>query len=259
VIKGFLEQLRTAGVQPDEVITDDSPLYPSALAEIWPLAMHQLCLFHATRRVVRAVREVVKQIRRSIPLPPPASLPSLHGRLRDTAPAVNEQDAASDRYRWRLARRTASIAQAHVLRQHVSSIRAISRQLGVNRRTVEKWLKLPPPDAHLLANITAAAGLPPSVEPPPPPWHDWDQVRRVREELRLRRTLFLHRSENLTLDEQATLADLLASPVGDELRVARGFLEAWFAIGRMKMANPVRQPTLSIATTCGRATRKRRS
>jgi hypothetical protein len=43
--------LRAAGIQPDEAITDDSRLYPSALAEIWPTAVHQLCSFHATRRV----------------------------------------------------------------------------------------------------------------------------------------------------------------------------------------------------------------
>jgi transposase-like protein len=76
-VKAFLETLRVAGIQPDEVITDDWRLYPSALAEIWPTAVHQLCLFHATRRVVRAVNDVVKQIRRAIPVPPPTSLPSL--------------------------------------------------------------------------------------------------------------------------------------------------------------------------------------
>jgi hypothetical protein len=159
-IKAFLEQLRAAGIQPDEVITDDSPLYPSALAEIWPLAAHQLCLFHATRRVVRAVSDVVKQIRRSIPVPPPGSVPSLHGRLRDKPPTIDEHDGDSERYRWRLARRTLGIAQAHALRQHISSVRAISRQLGVNRRTIEKWLKLAPPDPRLAAELVAAAELP---------------------------------------------------------------------------------------------------
>ena len=60
MVKAFLERLRDAGVSPDEVITDDSRLYPSVLAEVWPTARHQLCLFHATRRVVRAVGELVK-------------------------------------------------------------------------------------------------------------------------------------------------------------------------------------------------------
>jgi len=44
MIKTFLERLRAAGVTPDEVITEDSRLYPSVLAEVWPPARHQLCL-----------------------------------------------------------------------------------------------------------------------------------------------------------------------------------------------------------------------
>jgi len=83
------------------------------------MAVHQLCLLHATRRVVRAVNDVVKQIRRSLPVPPPASLPSLLGRFRETPPAADQHDADSERYRWRLARRTAGIAQAHALHQHI--------------------------------------------------------------------------------------------------------------------------------------------
>jgi hypothetical protein len=229
-IKAFLETLRAAGIQPDEVITDDSRLYPSALAEIWPTAVHQLCLFHATRRVVRAVNEVVKQIRRAIPTPPPASLPSLLGRFRDTPPSADQHDADSERYRWRLARRTAGITQAHALHQHISSARAIGRQLGVNHGTIREWLKLTPPEPAIVAELAATAELMPVPEPPPPPWRDWDEVRRVREDLRLHRTLFLHQTENLTRDERQTLDDLLAGPVGSELRVARTFLETWFGI-----------------------------
>jgi hypothetical protein len=89
--------LRAAGIQPDEVITDDARLYPSALAEICPTAVHQLCLFHATRRVVRALNDVVKQIRRSIPTPPPAILPRLLGRFRQTPPEADQHDADSER------------------------------------------------------------------------------------------------------------------------------------------------------------------
>jgi hypothetical protein len=212
------------------VITDDSRLYPSALAEIWPMAAHQLCLFHATRRVVRAVNDVVKQIRRSIPVPPPASSPSLLGRFRETPPTADQHDADSERYRWRLARRTAGIAQAHALHQTIASARAIGRQLGVNHGTIRKWLKLTPPDPSVVAELVVTAGPLPSLEPPPSPWRDWDQVRRVREDLRLHRTLFLHQTENLTREEHHILTELLAGPVGSELRVSRTFLEGWFAI-----------------------------
>src|SRR5262249_1764212 len=40
----------------------------------------------------------------------------------------------------------------------------------------------------------------------------------------------LHPAENLTAEEHLKLTNLLAGPVGGELRVARMFLEEWFAI-----------------------------
>jgi hypothetical protein len=66
MVKVFVDRLRTAGLTPDEVITDDSRLYPSVLADTWQTAMHQLCSFHATRRVVHAVNDVVTQVRRFV-------------------------------------------------------------------------------------------------------------------------------------------------------------------------------------------------
>jgi hypothetical protein len=230
MVTAFVERLRAAGVTPDEVITDDSRLYPAVLATVWPMAMHQLCLFHATRRVVRAVSDVVKQVRRTLPTPPPASAPTLLGSLRRTPPAADQHDADSERYRWRLARRTLGIAQVHALHQQISSARAIGRQLGINHGTVRQWLKLTPADPATIAELSGTPNLLPKVDPPPLPWHDWDQVRRAREDLWTQRTLFLHRTENLTDDEQQTLDELLTGPVGDQLRVARTFLEEWFAI-----------------------------
>src|ERR1700716_2229129 len=96
-IKAFIQQLQGPGLPPDEVIPDDSRLYPSVLAEIWPMAAHQLCLFHATRRVVHAVNDAVKEVRRSLPTPPPASRPTLLGSLRRTPPAADQHDADSER------------------------------------------------------------------------------------------------------------------------------------------------------------------
>jgi hypothetical protein len=230
MVKAFVDGLRAAGITPDQVITDDSRLYPSVLADTWPTAVHQLCLFHATRRVVHAVNDVVKQVRRSLPTPPPASRPTLLGTLRRTPPGPDQHDADSERYRWRLARRTLGIAQVHALHQHIWSARAIGRQLGVNHGTVRQWLKLPLPDAATIAELSSTTDVLPIVEPPPLPWHDWEEVRRVREDLRLYRTLFLHQPENLTTEERQKLADLLTGHVGGQLRVARTFLEEWFAI-----------------------------
>jgi hypothetical protein len=63
----LLERLRDAGIAPDQVITDASPLYPTALRAVWPAAAHQLCLFHETRLVVDAVAQVIQDVRATLP------------------------------------------------------------------------------------------------------------------------------------------------------------------------------------------------
>jgi hypothetical protein len=259
MVRAFINRRRAAGVNPDEVITDDSRLYPAVLTEIWPTAMHQLCLFHATRRVVRAVSDVVKQVRRSLPTPPPASKPTLLGRLRDTPPADDQHDANSERYRWRLARRTLGIAQVHALHHQISSARAIARQFGINHGTIRQWLKLTPPDPATIGELSGMPDLLPKLKPPPLPWRDWDQVRRAREDLWTQRTLFLHRDENLTAEEQQQLAGLLAGPVGLELRVARTFLQEWFAIWEDDLGRDGRRKMRSSGTRSGGQTLQRRN
>jgi transposase len=231
-VKTFLGRLKSLGIEPAEVITDDSALYPAVLAQIWPAAAHQLCLFHATRHVVEAVNAVIKRVRKALPVPPPTTAPSLHGRLRQIPLDPDQHDLTAERYRWREARRTTGIAQVHALRRQGFSERALARQLGVNRRTIHRWLKLPPPDQARVASVTEAVVrvVVASSEPPPAPWRDWDQVRRVREALRQHRTLLLRRPDHLSAEEHQIVTELLRSPAGASLRVARTFLEAWFAI-----------------------------
>jgi hypothetical protein len=79
--------------------------------------------------------------------------------------------------------------QAHALRPRIQSVRALARELGVNRITALRWLQLPPPHPTSVAELVEAAGLMPPVELPPAPWLDWDQIRRVHEDLRLHGTL----------------------------------------------------------------------
>src|SRR5215210_8372906 len=72
-VKAFLSRLQVAGVEPAEVVTDGSLLYPSVVAQVWPEAAHQLCLFHATRPVTKAVQEVYQAVRATVPRPPAPS------------------------------------------------------------------------------------------------------------------------------------------------------------------------------------------
>jgi hypothetical protein len=47
----FLRNLKNHGFSPQTVISDRSPLYPKAIAEVWPDANHQLCVFHVISEV----------------------------------------------------------------------------------------------------------------------------------------------------------------------------------------------------------------
>jgi transcriptional regulator with XRE-family HTH domain len=229
---GFLRRLRAAGISPAQVITDGAALYPSLLAEVWPTAAQQLCLFHESRRVTTAVNDVVKAVRRRLPTPPPATRPTLGGRPRHVTPPTEATDHPTRRWRWREARRAAALARVHELRGRGLSLRAIARQTGLNRRTVTAWLRSEaPPD---LAARHATLPLPvPFVEAPPPaPWTSWAEVRRVRDQLKRARSLLLRRPDHLAADEQAQLQLLLDSPSGAELRLARAFLVEWYAIWR---------------------------
>jgi transposase len=145
LVEQFLHQLREVGIQPDQVVTDGSSLYPAVLTKIWPTAAHQLCLFHETRHVTRAVLEVIQAVRRSLPTPPTKPGRRWGGRLQASPPTDNPSDPDHQRWQLRQATRQAGIAQVHTLARQGLSQRAIARQLGIHRRTVKVWLALEPP------------------------------------------------------------------------------------------------------------------
>lgn len=144
-VEQFLSNLREAGVNPDQVITDGSKLYPTVLGQVWPSAAHQLCLFHETRHVTKAVMKVVNAIRKDIPHPPPSPSTMGGGPLHDQPPSDDPSDPASQRWYWRQVDRRAKITRVHELAEQGLSQRAIARQTGHHRDTVKKWLKQPIP------------------------------------------------------------------------------------------------------------------
>src|SRR5262245_25013609 len=64
-MRRFLLMLKGHGFLPEVVITDGSPLYPPALAEVWPRARHQLCVFHALKGINEKVLDAVRRLRRA--------------------------------------------------------------------------------------------------------------------------------------------------------------------------------------------------
>jgi transposase-like protein len=62
----FLSRLKRSGLEPQVVITDGSSLYPAVLAELWPEAEHQLCVFHVIKDINEHVLDAVKRMRREL-------------------------------------------------------------------------------------------------------------------------------------------------------------------------------------------------
>ena len=67
-MRRFLQNLATWGLRPRVVVTDGSKLYPSVLAELWPAARHQLCVFHVLKDlndlILRGVRRLARALGR---------------------------------------------------------------------------------------------------------------------------------------------------------------------------------------------------
>jgi hypothetical protein len=62
-MRRFLGNLRTWGLGPKVVVTDGSNLYPAVLAEWWPDAAHQLCVFHVIKDINKLILDAVRRMR----------------------------------------------------------------------------------------------------------------------------------------------------------------------------------------------------
>jgi len=65
-LRRFLNNLKGWGFLPRVVVTDGSNLYPTVLAEVWPHALHQLCVFHVMQDLNKQVLEALKRLRRQL-------------------------------------------------------------------------------------------------------------------------------------------------------------------------------------------------
>lgn len=63
-LRRFLLTLQHWGFEPKVVVSDGSNLYPAVLAEVWPQAKHQLCVFHVLQDVTNKVLDGVRRLRR---------------------------------------------------------------------------------------------------------------------------------------------------------------------------------------------------
>jgi transposase-like protein len=59
----FLRNLQRQGLKPKAVVTDGSSLYPALLADLWPQAEHQLCVFHVMQDLNSLILDAVRRLR----------------------------------------------------------------------------------------------------------------------------------------------------------------------------------------------------
>jgi transposase-like protein len=65
-MRRFLGNLKNWGFAPKVVVTDGSNLYPTVLAEIWPDARHQLCVFHVLKDINEHVFDALRRLRQRL-------------------------------------------------------------------------------------------------------------------------------------------------------------------------------------------------
>lgn len=65
-MRRFLKNLKNRGIMPQTVISDRSPLYPQAIENAWPKAIHQLCVFHTIADLNKLVIGEVRRCGRDL-------------------------------------------------------------------------------------------------------------------------------------------------------------------------------------------------
>jgi lambda repressor-like predicted transcriptional regulator len=235
-VEDFLSRLKCAGIEPEEVVTDGSPLYPNSLKGVWPTAAHQLCLFHESRLVTAEIYKAREGLRKVVPKPPMTpSRRGLLGRPRKKCPSPEK-----------LGAHRAAIARVLTLHEQGVSIRGIRRRTGHSRNTIKRWLRGEIPKEIVQAELPTEWILEeilgegvaseqgeeeqPLIPEAPSPWSSWEEVRKVRNLLWDVRYVILRRPEQLTEKDREKLEFLFESPVGEEVRLLRGFLEEWYSL-----------------------------
>lgn len=118
-MRRFLKNLKDWGLQPRVVVTDGSTLYPAVLAELWPDAEHQLCVFHVLQDLNGKILDAVKRLRRAQSRRGNRGRKRRRGRPRQTqrrsqrrVPTYKEKAAFVFKHRYLIVKRRDHISEA---------------------------------------------------------------------------------------------------------------------------------------------------
>ena len=113
-LRCFLRLLQYWGFEPKVVVTDGSNLYPAVLAEVWPAAKQQLCVFHVLQDINNKILQAVRRMRRSQARRGNGGRKRRRGRqsekqkrrMRRRGPSVKERAALVYKHRFLMVKRT---------------------------------------------------------------------------------------------------------------------------------------------------------
>jgi hypothetical protein len=118
-LRRFLLMLKYWGFLPCVVISDGSNLYPTVLAEVWPTAAHQLCVFHVLQDVTNKILGAVRRLRRACQRRGKAGRKRKRGRPKEGAkkraasrgPTAKEKAAFVFKRRYLIVKRAENLSE----------------------------------------------------------------------------------------------------------------------------------------------------
>jgi transposase-like protein len=155
-MRRFLRNLKNWGLNPDVVVTDGSNLYPAVLAELWPDADHQLCVFHVIKDINKLILDAVRRMRTAMDRRGEAGRKKKRGRKGAKSKAaaarrgmtVKEKAHFIFKHRHLIVKRRENLAESE--RDDLTRMLEDLPELSTLRRFADRiyWLLDTPKDLH---------------------------------------------------------------------------------------------------------------
>jgi hypothetical protein len=155
-MRRFLGNLKTWGLRPRVVVTDGSSLYPELLAELWPEADHQLCVFHVLKTINGLILDAVRRLKAAMARRGKAGRKKRRGRKSERAkaaaahrgPTLKEKARFVFQHRHLIVKRREKLTEAE--RGDLVRMLEYLPELATLRRFADRvyWLFDSPKDFH---------------------------------------------------------------------------------------------------------------
>jgi transposase-like protein len=155
-MRRFLRNLKNWGLEPRVVVTDGSNLYPAVLAELWPEADHQLCVFHVIMDINKLILDAVRRMRTALSRRGKSGRKKKRGRKSRKAkaaaarrgPTVKEKANFVFKHRYLIVKRRENLSESE--RDDLKQMLEYLPELAILRRFADRiyWLFDTPKDLH---------------------------------------------------------------------------------------------------------------